>query len=147
MNAEKLKLLQASVRTGGKGSVRRKKKVVHKQAVADDKKLQATFKRLGVNTIPGIDEVNLFKDDGTVIHFKNPKMQANFNGNTYVVSGKPENKTVQDVLPSMITPDFLKNLAAQIKEGGAGNDEVPDLVENFEEAANKEDKPAEEKKE
>lgn len=48
-------------------------KVVHKQAVADDKKLQATFKRLGVNTIPGIDEVNLFKDDGTVIHFKNPK--------------------------------------------------------------------------
>jgi len=28
MNAEKLKLLQASVRTGGKGSVRRKKKVI-----------------------------------------------------------------------------------------------------------------------
>ncbi len=30
MNAEKLKLLQASVRTGGKGSVRRKKKVIIK---------------------------------------------------------------------------------------------------------------------
>jgi hypothetical protein len=28
MNAEKLKILQASVRTGGKGSVRRKKKVI-----------------------------------------------------------------------------------------------------------------------
>ena len=28
---------------------------------ADDKRLQNTLKRLGVNTIPGIEEVNLFK--------------------------------------------------------------------------------------
>eukprot|EP01052_Picozoa_sp_SAG31_P034919 SAG31_NODE_4144_length_3504_cov_7.703276_2_plen_63_part_00 len=27
----------------------------------DDKRLQNTLKRLGVNTIPGIEEVNLFK--------------------------------------------------------------------------------------
>jgi hypothetical protein len=27
---------------------------------------------LGVNTIPGIEEVNIFKDE-TVIHFVNPK--------------------------------------------------------------------------
>ena len=41
--------------------------------IADDKRLQNTLKRLGVNTIPGIEEVNLFKDNGTVIHFTNPK--------------------------------------------------------------------------
>ncbi len=42
---------------GGKGSVRRKKKAVHKAAAADDKKLQATLKRLGVNNLPSIEEV------------------------------------------------------------------------------------------
>ena len=40
MNAEKLAKMQAQVRTGGKGTARRKKKVVHKTAATDDKKLQ-----------------------------------------------------------------------------------------------------------
>lgn len=50
----------------------RKKKAVHKTTTTDDKRLQNTLKRLGVNTIPGIEEVNIFKDD-TAIHFVNPK--------------------------------------------------------------------------
>lgn len=51
MNAEKLKQLQASqasVRIGGKGTARRKKKVVHRTANTDDKKLQSTLKKLAV---------------------------------------------------------------------------------------------------
>merc|ERR1711966_423153 len=36
--------LQASVRIGGKGTVRRKKKVVHKTTTTDDKRLQNTKK-------------------------------------------------------------------------------------------------------
>ena len=75
MNPEKLAKLQASVRTGGKGSVRRKKKAVHKTTTTDDKRLQNTLKRLSVNNIPAIEEVNLFKDNGTVIHFSNPKVR------------------------------------------------------------------------
>ena len=46
MNAEKLKQLQANVRIGGKGTVRRKKKVVHRTATTDDKKLQSSLKKL-----------------------------------------------------------------------------------------------------
>ena len=57
MNPEKLKKLQAQVRIGGKGSVRRKKKVVHRTATTDDKKLQSTLKKLAVNNIPGVEEV------------------------------------------------------------------------------------------
>merc|ERR1719182_1250412 len=68
--------LQASVRTGGKGTVRRKKKVVHKTTTTDDKRLQNTLKRLGINSIPAIEEVNLFMESGEVIHFTNPKVQA-----------------------------------------------------------------------
>lgn len=55
-----------------RGPLRRKKKAVHKVSTTDDKRLQATLKRLGVNTIPGIEEVNLFVDND-VIHFTNPK--------------------------------------------------------------------------
>jgi nascent polypeptide-associated complex subunit beta len=38
---------------------RRKKKAVHKTTTTDDKRLQNTLKRLGVNTIPGIEEVSM----------------------------------------------------------------------------------------
>ena len=61
MNAEKIQKLQKQaqqVRTGGKGSARRKKKVVHRTATTDDKKLQTSLKKLGVNNIPGIEEVS-----------------------------------------------------------------------------------------
>lgn len=66
--------------------MRRKKKAVHKTAGTDDKRLQNTLKRLGVNNIPGIEEVNLFRDDGSIVHFKNPKqVQASIGANTYVI--------------------------------------------------------------
>lgn len=75
-NPDKLAKIQAkssASRTGGKGSVRRKKKTVRKSAVQDDKKVINTLNRLNVRDIPAIEEVNLFKNDGTVIHFTNPK--------------------------------------------------------------------------
>lgn len=43
--------------TSPQGSARRKKKVVHRTATADDKKLQFSLKKLGVNNISGIEEV------------------------------------------------------------------------------------------
>lgn len=95
MNPEKLKALQAKseqVRTGGKGSMRRKKKVIHRTAATDDKKLQTSLKKLGVNNIPGIEEVNMIRDDGTVIHFTNPKVQASLAANTFSINGQAENK-------------------------------------------------------
>lgn len=44
------------------GTARRKKKVVHRTATADDKKLQLTLKKLGVNNISGIEEVGSASD-------------------------------------------------------------------------------------
>lgn len=58
MDQEKLARMQAQVRIGGKGTARRKKKVVHRSATTDDKKLQSSLKKLAVSTIPGIEEVN-----------------------------------------------------------------------------------------
>ena len=62
MNQEKLAKLQAQVRIGGKGTARGKKKVVHRTATADDKKLQFFLKKLGVKNISGIEEVNTFSN-------------------------------------------------------------------------------------
>lgn len=58
---------------GGKGTQRRKKKVVHKTVIQDDKKFRSTIKKFGMQPLPDIDEVNMFKDDYTVIHFKKPE--------------------------------------------------------------------------
>ncbi|KAL6909566.1 hypothetical protein ACP4OV_001847 [Aristida adscensionis] len=153
MNKERLMKMAGAVRTGGKGTVRRKKKAVHKTATTDDKRLQSTLKRVGVNTIPAIEEVNIFKDD-LVIQFLNPKVQASIAANTWVVSGSPQTKKLQDVLPQIINqlgPDNMEHLkriaeemqkqvaaagaAAQAKE--ENDDDVPELVpgETFEEVA------------
>ncbi|XP_028624856.1 transcription factor BTF3 homolog 4-like [Grammomys surdaster] len=61
MNQEKLAKLQTQVWLRGKGTARRKKKVVHRTATADDKKLQSPLKKLAVNTIAGIEEYWIVK--------------------------------------------------------------------------------------
>lgn len=77
------------------GTPRRKKKVVHQTAATDDKKLQSSLKKLAVNNIPGIEEVNMIKNDGTVIHFNNPKTQASLASNTFAITGHGETKQVR----------------------------------------------------
>lgn len=57
----------------GKGTPRRKVKKVHKSSGTDDKKLQGALKKMNVQAIPAIEEVNMFKSDGNVIHFSAPK--------------------------------------------------------------------------
>ena len=60
MNQEKLKQLQAQVRIGGKGTARRKKKVVHRTATTDDKKLQSSLKKLSGAEDFHLDQSSVF---------------------------------------------------------------------------------------
>lgn len=151
MNAEKLKQLEAQVRIGGKGSARRKKKVLHKTTVGDEKKLQTSLKKLGLNPIPSIEEVNMIKSDGSVIHFNNPKVQASLSANTFAVTGHAETKPITDMLPSILSqlgPENLDNLrwlASTLSKSSEDDklvqtapiaeeeEEMPDLVDNFDE--------------
>ena len=117
-----------------------------------------------MNNIPGIEEVNIFKDD-SVIHFVNPKVQASIQANTYVVSGSPVVKGLHELLPGILSqlgPDSLPLMqkfgqqqaaamgaqqaaamggmgaaaaAAEAKDDG-DDDDVPDLVDtNFEDVS------------
>jgi nascent polypeptide-associated complex subunit beta len=60
-------------RVGGKGTERRKKKTIHKTQINDDRKFKAAVRKFNVQPIPEIGEVNLFKEDNTVVQFKNPE--------------------------------------------------------------------------
>ena len=67
----------ATVSTGGKGTVRRKKNASSRSSAAQsDAKLSVALKKLGATNIPAIEDVKLFKEDGKVIHFENPRIQA-----------------------------------------------------------------------
>ena len=79
--------------------------------------------KLQVNNIPGIEEVNMIKDDGTVIHFNNPKVQASLAANTFAVTGHGENKQITDLLPGILNQlgaeslTHLKKLASNVPTG------------------------------
>merc|ERR1712170_73735 len=124
-----------TTRVGGKGTIRRKKKTMRKSNNTDDKKLQTQLKKLNVNNIPAIEEVNLFKENGRVIHFTNPRVQASIAANTYVVSGKAEEKKLNDLLPQILPQlgpaalNGLQNLTSNAKEVKEEIDEIPALVE------------------
>jgi len=145
--------MEGGVRIGGKGTVRRKRKVVHRTATTDDKKLQGSLKKLAVNNIPGIEEVNMIKDDGTVIHFNNPKVQASPSANTFAITGHAENKNLTEMLPSILNQlgaeniDALKSLASPSSKMSSNtpqmadnddDDDVPELSGNFDEASQSE---------
>jgi hypothetical protein len=60
--------------TGGKGTVRRKVvKSTKTSGGQDDRKLQAALKKLNMQPISGVEELNMFYEDGSVLHFSAPK--------------------------------------------------------------------------
>ncbi|KAI9219277.1 NAC domain-containing protein [Blastocladiella britannica] len=162
MTPEKLAMLKESVRTGGKGSPRRKgkKSASAKAAQPDDKRVSTALKKLSVQPIPNIEDVNMFRNDGKVLHFGNPKVQASLGTNTFVVSGKSLLKDMIDMpeamgqmgsqqamLQQLLAQiqgqhggDLMKSVQASIagaKGGATDDDDIPDLVGgNFEDVAN-----------
>uniref|UniRef100_A0A2K5YM91 Transcription factor BTF3 n=1 Tax=Mandrillus leucophaeus TaxID=9568 RepID=A0A2K5YM91_MANLE len=150
MNQEKLAKLQVQVRIAGKGTAR-EKKVVHRTVIANDKKLQNSLtkkkKNLAVNNIAHIEEVNMIKDDRTVIHFYNPN---------FAITGHTEAKPITEMLPGILSQlgadilTILRKLAErfpwQVLDSKAPKPEdiddeeedVLDLVENFDEASKNE---------
>ncbi|CAG9940720.1 unnamed protein product [Clonostachys rosea f. rosea IK726] len=129
----------------GKGTPRRKVKRAPARSGADDKKLQAALKKLGTQPIQAIEEVNMFKSDGNVIHFAAPKVHAAVPHNTFAIYGNGEDKELTELVPGILNqlgPDSLASLRKlaesyqnmQKGEKGDDEDDIPDLVEgeNFE---------------
>ena len=88
----------------GKGTPRRKVKKVHKSTGTDDKKLQTTLKKMNVQPIQAIEEVNMFKSDGNVIHFSAPK------GNAHIYTTPDEQALLTLCSPRIGTSKHLRHL-------------------------------------
>ena len=53
----------------------------------------------------------MIKEDGQVLHFNNPKVQASLAANTFAVTGRAENKQITGMLSSSnLEPCFLSIL-------------------------------------
>ncbi|OQO02154.1 Nascent polypeptide-associated complex subunit beta [Cryoendolithus antarcticus] len=134
----------------GRNCWKRKVKKVTRNSGADDKKLQAALKKMNVQPITQIEEVNMFKADGNVIHFSAPKVHASVPSNTFAIYGNGEDKELTELVPGILNqlgPDSLASLRKlaesyqSLQKSGEGedkkdddDDEIPDLVEgeNFE---------------
>ncbi|KAI7829975.1 transcription factor BTF3-like protein 4-like protein [Kickxella alabastrina] len=146
MNPEKLAKLQAQVRTGGKGTPRRKIVSTGSKSIKEDPKLASTLKQLDVQPIPEVETINMFKDDGKVIGFSAPRLSANIHANTFVITGKPQEKTPEQALTEMISrigsfgPESLSQLAKMTEGLQVGSnaadidDDIPDLVASADDA-------------
>uniref|UniRef100_G1SGJ3 Transcription factor BTF3 n=1 Tax=Oryctolagus cuniculus TaxID=9986 RepID=G1SGJ3_RABIT len=144
-------------------SSHRMKKVVHRTATADDKKLQRSLKKNWLINSPNFlynqhvtTKVNKIKDDGTVIHFNNPKGQDSLSANTIAITGHPEATSITEMPPGIVCQlgaDSLKSLKklaeqfpGQVLDSKAPkpedideeDDDVPDFVENLDEASKNE---------
>lgn len=150
---------------GSKNRMRRKRFRAKKSTNEFEKRLQANLKKLSCNTIPGIEEVNLFKSDGTVIHFVSPKVDAEVSSNTFIVSGNYTHNKIEELLPDILPQigsdhltqlkDYAEKFEAlkpQNDDGGDapalvadGGDDVPMLIDddlNFEAVAQADEKDA-----
>ena len=102
---------------------------------------------VGVQPLQDIDEVNMFKDDNTVMHFKKPQIYFSVKENLLVVLGIPETKDIVEMLPEILKQvgpeqyNYLKSKIGDLQQfaGGptADDDDVPELVGNFEDESKK----------
>ena len=66
----------------------------------------------------------MIKDDGTVIHFNNPKVQASLSANTFAITGHAEAKPITEMLTGILSQlgadslTSLRKLAEQFPRQG-----------------------------
>ena len=99
-----------------------------------------------MQVLQDIDEVNMFKDDNTVVHMKKPQTQFSVRENLLVVAGKAETKELKAMMPDILKQlgpqqyQFLKSQLGNLegkKDDEGDDDDVPNLVGTFEDAGKK----------
>ena len=141
---------------GGKGTQRRKHEVKKRgNKVETDKKIESIAKKSQAKKINEINEINIFKDDNTVIHFKKPTLEYSFKEKVSFVSGLHETKNIKELLPAIIKQlgpkqfEFMKEYAETLKTKDKKDDkdeQAPELVEDFESVSKTDDKKNKKKK-
>ena len=140
---------------GGKGTQRRKHQPKHRaNKVEVDKKIEAVAKKSQARKLNEITEVNIFKDDNTVIQLKKPTVEYSFKEKVSFVSGIHQTKNLKDVFTELIKQlgpkqlAFVKDATEELKNKGKEKiEEAPELVEDFDSVAKGEGKDKKKEKE
>ena len=120
--------------------------VIHRGAAVQDKKISSLAKKAQARKLNDIQEVNIFKDDNTVIHFKKPSFEYSPKEKVSFLTGPSENKHIKDLLPNILKQlgpkqfGFMKDYAETLKKQEKKEDkidEAPELIEDFEEVSKK----------
>ena len=130
---------------GGRGTERRKHPVKHRgNKVEVDKKIEKKKKKSQARKLNEVVEVNIFKDDNTVIQFKKPTVEYSFKEKVTFISGNHETKNLKDVFTNLVKQLGPRQLAfvkdaneakAKTEKEKEKIDEAPELVEDFDEVA------------
>ena len=130
-----------NLKLGGKGSQKKKKIVVHKSSAVQNKQVTAIAKKAGAKNIGECAEINVFKDDNTVLHFSKPKLEYSLKEKASFITGNPETKSIKDLLPNILKQlgpkqlNFIKEYAETLQKQDKKKEEAPELVEDFEEVS------------
>ena len=89
---------RAQALVDGKGIACRKK--VHRTATADNKNLPYSLKKLEVKS-SHIQEVNVITNQGTVVHFNHPEVQASLAADTFTTTVHAETKQMKKCYPAL----------------------------------------------
>lgn len=146
IDQEKLAKLQKLSANNKVGGTRRKFAKKSGSSSKDDSKLQDQLQKLRAVTVDNVQQANFFKDDGTVLHFNKVGVQVAPQHNTSVFYGIPQEKSLQDLFPNIISQlgadsiNALTQLASQLQNAQSqeqpgvqeveGKDvDIPELVE------------------
>ena len=136
------KFSSTSIRLGGKGTPKRKVKVVHHGSTNNDKQTKEVIKKLQAQPLQELTEVNLFTNDLKVMQFKNPEVFGNLPNQIFIVCGQSEEKLVKDNFAEFITQlsasqlEQLKGSIPLANDKKDKHEEIPQLV-NFDEESKK----------
>ncbi|KAG8522947.1 LOW QUALITY PROTEIN: Transcription factor BTF3 [Galemys pyrenaicus] len=134
MNQKRLTKLQR--KCVAKKAAAPRKKVICRITTAGDKKQKQNLSSpyIEVNNNSHTEEVNMFANQGTMIHFHIPEVQMSLAANTVRLRASISHQPGADSVRRPALPDKLgwKNITCY-KRGGWDNDEVPDPVERIQE--------------
>ena len=132
------------MKTGGRGSWRRKAKKTQKNGNQNGLKVWLAAQRLGCREFGELDSASIIlQGSDEALSFQKPELAFNMHANTYAIMGKVEKKPIVEVLTDLISSIDLSGLKKSAEEA---KDDLGDVPADIDFSKTEEEKPAEEAK-
>ncbi|KAH0791701.1 putative transcription factor 3b [Histomonas meleagridis] len=118
------------MKTGGRGSWRRKTKKTQKNGNQNGLKVWLAAQRLGCREFGELDSASIIlQGSEEALSFQKPELAFNMHANTYAIMGKVEKKPIVEVLTDLISGMNLSGLNKKAEEENNDLGDVPEDVD------------------